>query len=495
MLAALVLAVVPSPQQPLDNLLRVEPEVRSRRVASTSPDPNSNADNLRVAPGATHTLCELKGPGIIRHIWLTFPEAAPGWLAKNGGARPDEIVLRIYWDGADKPAVEAPVGDFFACGFGLRREVKSAVVIVEDGDSYNCFWPMAFFASAKITLSNESEKPLNSTYFHVDYEQKALAKDTPYFCAQYRQEFPATKGQDYVVLDAEGCGHYVGTVLSVRTRSPEWFGEGDDRFYIDGEDVASIQGTGTEDYFLSAWGLKANSMPYSGTTVLEGGWGHLGQRTTAYRWHLPDPVHFAKSLKVCFEHKGWVPGDEKPDGKIHGHTERFDDFASVAFWYQLGQPKRFAALPAAKDRVPPNLDVIVEGKELLATAQVDGGSTELQRGPEWTGDGQIFFKAEREGASLLVKFTVGDVGRRELVLPLTRSFDYGTWKLSLDGEAVGRPMDLYDPDTRVGEIAFGTRDWQGEHTLRFECVGKDARATGCYLGLDSVRLRQRLEPR
>src|SRR6185295_16310026 len=103
-----------------------------------SPDPNSNGDNLRVAPGGSRVLAELAGPGVIRHIWLTFPEARPSWLAKDGGARPDEIVLRIFWDGAEAPSVEAPVGDFFAVGFGERREVRSAVVQVEDGDSYNC---------------------------------------------------------------------------------------------------------------------------------------------------------------------------------------------------------------------------------------------------------------------------------------------------------------------------------------------------------------------
>ncbi|GAB4159129.1 MAG: hypothetical protein Fur0037_26430 [Planctomycetota bacterium] len=491
----LVLGLALAPQGSFDHLLHVEPAARSRRASSTSPDPSSNADNLHVAPGATRTLCELEGPGVIRHFWLTFPEAAPSWLARNGGARPDEIVLRIYWDGAKEPAVEAPVGDFFACGFGVRREVRSAVVIVEDGDSYNCFWPMPFFESARITLTNESDKPLNSTYFHFDYEQRKVESGTPYFCAQYRQEFPAAKGEDYLVLAAEGAGHYVGTVLSVRTRSPEWFGEGDDRFYIDGEEVASIQGTGTEDYFMSAWGLEANSMPWSGTTVLTGSFGQIGQRTTAYRWHLCDPVRFSKSLRVCFEHKGWVPGDEKPDGKVDGHTERFDDFASVAFWYQIGQPVRFFTMPAAKDRVPPNLDRIIEGKELLATARVEKGTTELQKGPEWTGEGQIFFKAKEPGASLRISFTVGEYGRRELVLPMTRSYDYGIWSLSLDGELVRPSLDLYSKGTEVFEIDLGTRDWKGEHVLLLECLGKAAPSTGHFLGLDSVRLRERLAPR
>lgn len=492
-LAAVAILAV---QQPLDHLLRVEPTVRSRRASSTNLDPASNADNLRVPPGKTHTLCELQGPGVIRHVWLTFPEARPSWLAKDGGARPDELVLRCYWDGAQEPAVEAPVGDFFACGFGRRQPVQSATVVVEDGDSYNCFWPMPFARSARITLTNESDKPLNSTYFHVDWESRGFAPGTPFFCAQYRQEFPAARGTDYLVLDAEGAGHYVGTVLSVRTRSPEWFGEGDDRFYIDGEEVASIQGTGTEDYFLSAWGLQRNSMPYSGTTVLEGGWGHLGQRTTAYRWHVADPVRFARSLRVCFEHKGWVPGDEKPDGKVHGHTERFDDFASVAFWYQVGQPKRFAMLPPAKDRVPPNLDAVVEGKGLLAAAKTAGGDCELQPGPEWTGAGQVLFRGQQVGAWLEVAFTAPAAGRRALVLPLTRSYDFGSYRVLLDGVEVMREIDLYSPEVRVEEVLLGTHDWDaGKHVLRFECTGRAVASKGFYLGLDSVRLRERLAPR
>jgi D-arabinan exo alpha-(1,3)/(1,5)-arabinofuranosidase (non-reducing end) len=496
MLLALTLALALTPQGPFDNLLHTEPAARSRRASSSSKDPNSNADNLRVPPGQTHTLCELDGPGIIRHIWLTFPEAAPSWLAKNGGARPDEIMLRMYWDDAGQPAVEAPVGDFFACGFGLRREVRSAIVIVEDGDSYNCFWPMPFYKHAKITLTNESEKPLNSTYFHVDWEQRPVADRTPFFCAQYRQEHPCRHGVDYLVLDAEGEGHYVGTVLSVRTRSPEWFGEGDDRFYIDGEDVASIQGTGTEDYFLSAWGLKRNSMPYSGTSVLEGGWGLIGQRTTAYRWHLLDPVHFQKSLRVMFEHRGWVQGDEKPDGKVDSNTERFDDFASVAFWYQIGQPKRFTQLPPAKDRVPPLLDVVIEGKDLLGTAKTQDGEAALQKGYDWTGDGQVFFRGSRVGSSIEMTFTTTAADRRELVLPLTRSFDYGTYRISVDGKVVVPAIDLYSDETRVEEVALGSRVWQGTtHVLRFECTDRNPVSRGCYLGVDSVRLRERLPPR
>jgi hypothetical protein len=496
LLAVLCLTTSLAAQVPSLDSLTVLQAGRSRRVSSAAKDRDSNGDNVRIAPGATRAIAELTGPGMIRHIWLTFPEARPSWLAKDGGAAPDEIVLRIYWDGAEAPAVEVPVGDFFGVGFGRRRQVRSLAVQVEEGDSYNCWWPMPFGKSARLTLSNESDKPLNSTYFHVDWEEKELPARTPYFCAQYRQDFPAKAGEHYLILDAEGEGHYVGTVLSVRTRSPQWFGEGDERFYVDGEAEASIQGTGTEDYFLSAWGLQAHSFPYAGTPLCDGPWGHIGLRLSSYRWHLLDPVRFRNSLRVTIEHRGWVDGDEKPDGKVHGNTERFDDFASVAFWYQLGQPKRFATLPSAAERKPPNLDVVVEGKALLEAARSSGGELSLQEGWDWTGDGQVFYRAPAPDAWVEVDFTVDKEDYRALVLPLTRSYDYGVWRVSLDGKQVLARLDLWSEDTRVEEISLGSfKLTPGKHTLRFDCLGKSPRSTACYLGLDSVRLRQRLAPR
>lgn len=480
---------------PYESLLHVE-QARSRRVSSTSADPDSNNDNLRIPSGETRTLAELTGPAVITHLWLTFPEAAPNWLAEQGGARPDEIVLRIYWDGADAPAVEAPVGDFFGCGFGERKEVRSNMVQVIGGDSYNCFWPMAFYDSARITLTNESAQPLNSTYFQFDYEERALAPGTPYFCAQYNQEFPAASSSYYTVLDAEGAGHYVGTVLSVRTRSPYWFGEGDDVFFIDGEDAPSLRGTGTEDYFLAAWGLEPYSYPWSGCPLDNADFGHIGMKVSSYRWHVPDPVHFQKSLQVRFEHRGWLPPDERVDGKAYHNNERYDDFASVAFWYQIGQPKRFTRLPPAADRVPPSLDWIVEGKELLAGAVANGGGAELQAGYAWTGGGQVFFHAGAADAYLELGFQAPKEDFRALVLPLTRSYDYGTWRILLDGEERIPRIDLYSAGMEVREIDLGSQRLKpGPHTLRFECLGRNPMSTGYYLGVDSVRLRERLRPR
>jgi len=207
--------------QDLAELAHIKPG-HSRAVTSAAADPNSNKDRIGIVqPGETKVLADIKGPGVIRHIWLTFNEARPNWLSAEGSANPAEIVLRMYWDDGAFPAVEAPLGDFFAAGFGLRQEIRSVPVQVEGGDGYNCYWPMPFFKHALLTITNESQKNIRSFYYHIDYtEEEKLPEKTPYFCAQYRQEFPEKMGSDYLILDAKGEGHYVGTVMSVRSRSP-----------------------------------------------------------------------------------------------------------------------------------------------------------------------------------------------------------------------------------------------------------------------------------
>ncbi len=519
-LTALVLAAPALAQSPLDDLSLTRPAV-SARVSSASPDANSNADNRWVKAGETFTMADIIGPGVIRHIWLTFGEPGPSWLSKDGAADPSEIVLRMYWDGAAQPAVEAPLGDFFAAGFGRRAEIVSLPVIVQGGDSYNCFWPMPFFKSAKITVTNESDKVLAALYFQIDYtKEPSLPDNTAYFCAQYRQEFPTKLGADYLIADIEvpppppppppvaginapppappmGGGHYVGTVMSVRARSPQWFGEGDEKFYIDGGEGGrpTMQGTGTEDYFLNAWGMQKGSYPYFGVTQLDGWLGDLGQTGTMYRWHLADPVRFTKSLRLTIEHAGWMSADETTTGKVEGFVEREDDFATVAFWYQHGQPKRFATLPSAKDRRLPSIDTIIEGKDLLAKAKSEGGGLSLQAGSPWTGAGQLFFDAGAQGAWLEFTFDVpaADAGvPRRLIVPLTHSYDFGSYWMLLDGAPTGEQIDLYNPTVELHERDLGDRTLgTGSHTIRLECQGKNAGSQGFKLGIDSVRLRHR----
>ena len=490
--------------QDLGDLMKVTPG-RARAVTSSDPNPNSNQDRIKyITSGETKVLADIKGPGVIRHIWLTFNEARPNWLESGGSARPDEIVIRIYWDDAKEPAVEAPLGDFFGAGFGLRRELKSVPVQVEGGDGYNCYWPMPFHKRAVITAANENPtKNVRSFYYHIDYTEEPLPEKAAYFCAQYRNEFPEKTGRDYLILDAEGEGHYVGTVMSARSRSPFWFGEGDARFYVDGDQKPTIQGTGTEDYFLMAWGLNPSQFPYFGCTYMSEDFEDLGVEYCLYRWHIADPVKFSKSLRFEIEHTGWMSEDETDSGKVEGHVEREDDLATVAFWYQVGQPKRFTRIPPLAQRLFPNLDVIIEGGTLAPAAKHSPGLIEVQKGYDWTGEGQLLFQPASEDPVLEVDFQVEKEEYRGLILRFTYAEDCGVYRIYLDGKNVRQPADymagqkiqdydFYSQELKVKDNYLGSfKLAPGKHTLRLEGRGKNLFSKGHNVGLDSIRLRER----
>ena len=456
------------------------------------PDPQSNWDNKNVAPGDTKVLMDVEGPGVVTHIWMTFLGPEPHQWAKNGSANHQEMLLRMFWDGSKRPAVETPVGDFFANSFGKRSEVVSLPVIVEDADSYNCFWHMPFRKSARIEVVNQSEKPISLLYYNIDWIKKAsIPDDTPYFYAQYRQEYPAQNGKDYVILDTEGKGHYVGTVLSVRMRSPSWFGEGDEKIYIDGEEKASIWGTGTEDYFLSAWGLKTTSTPYFGTPYFDQ-WGIVGGHTSAYRWHIADPIVFSKGIKVTFEHYGWISVDENPDYKAISWNEREDDYSSVAFWYQTGEPTFKARAPHARQRELPNLDRIIAAKA-HTDAQYHGQGEAVVQNLNIYPDGHLLYTPQaEEKAWIEIPFKIEKKEPLRLLLVMTHSYDFGKYQAYLDGVKLGPVMDLYSEEilSREHHLLDFWPD-PGDYRLRLECIGKNTASTGHYLGIESVRLRER----
>ena len=264
---------------PLDDLAKPQ-EGRSRRATSTmrvgevrrggaeqklNPkaeprgdlDEASNWDNFRVAPGQTHVLLDEKGPGVITHIWMTFLGPEPQDWAKNGSANHQEMLLRMYWDDRPRPAGRGTSGGLFR---QLLRPAPGGHQPAGGGRGRRFLQLLLANAVSEIgpdrNRQPEREADQSALLQHRLDQEKAIPRDTPYFYAQYRQEYPVAHGRDYVVLDTKGKGHYVGTVLAVRTRSPAWFGEGDEKIYLDGEATASIWGTGTEDYFLSAWGLK-----------------------------------------------------------------------------------------------------------------------------------------------------------------------------------------------------------------------------------------------
>ncbi len=493
----ILFAAVSSPAQSLAELA-APLEGRSMRVSSSHRlengdyDPDSNWDNSNVAPGATKLLADLEGPGEITHIWMTFLGPEPQPWAPDGAANHQEMLLRIFWDNRAAPDVEAPVGEFFACGFGLRMEVNSEPVVVDDGDSYNCFWRMPFRKAARVELVNQSEKEIRLLYYNIDWVQRPVAEDTPCFCARYNQAYPAVPGRDYLVLDTEGKGHLVGVTLFVRSRSPEWFGEGDEKVYIDGEEKASIWGTGTEDYFLAAWGLKRNSAPCFGTPWAED-WGALGQRTAAYRWHIHDPIVFQERIRFTFEHYGWLPVDENPEGAHDSWNEREDDFASVAYWYQTGPSKPFSAIPPASERRLPSLDTVVAARDFLDAEYHGAGETMVQEGPLWPGGGQVLFKPSSAAEAWYeIPFEIAEKKPLRLILRLTRSYDYGSYRVLVDGAAIGGARDLYAEDTEVKEVPV-LDFWPepGRHVVRLEYAGRADASKGDLLGIESVLLRER----
>ena len=322
------------------------------RASSADPNwKNGNGDARPIAPGQTLTLAELTGPGRIAHIWFT--------IADNEKFYGKKLVLKMYWDGEKNPSIESPMNDFFCEGHGLDYQVDSLPIrVTSNGRGRNCYFPMPFRKSARIEVTNEGKEPVHALYWYIDWQKlPSLPKDAAYFHAKYRQEFPCRKGSDYLIMFARGKGHYVGCNLSVRCREPQWWGEGDDRFYIDGETTPSLNGTGSEDYFCDGWGLRQIDGLFYGCPLMEGL--DTYNRTTAYRFHIQDPVPFTKSLKVTIEHKGAGP---LPDGQWSGFKERFDDFSSVAYWYQVEPHVEFFKMPPAEERLYQSDTITIDGE-------------------------------------------------------------------------------------------------------------------------------------
>lgn len=295
-LAALVPAVAKA-QVPED--LDAKKEFQAYRSSSADPT-GKNADARPIAPGQTLKVADITGNGRITHIWFTIAAQSPDHLR--------ELVLRATWDDASRPAIECPIGDFFAQGPGKYVEFSSAPVSVGGRMALNCYWPMPFKKHAVITVTNEGDRRVNSFYYNIDYrlDHGRSRGAVNYFHTQYRNYFPAPVGKDLTICEVKGSGHFVGTVVSVLANSDGWWGEGDDNFFVDGAEKPQISGTGTEDYFCGAWDFQhAFQTPYFGVTYYdnpEKGGEKRGIYNTVYRWHIQDPVPFTKSLLFTLEH-------------------------------------------------------------------------------------------------------------------------------------------------------------------------------------------------
>ncbi|MFO0983451.1 MAG: DUF2961 domain-containing protein [Planctomycetota bacterium] len=485
---------VPVPDDPLE-LARLK-SYTAHRASSNNPDLDSNDDSKRPIPGETVVLADLSGPGVVTHIWMTIAASEYGW--------PRLLRLRIYYDGSEHPSVDVPVGDFFGVGHGFERALES--VMVNDsssGRSRNCYWPMPFQRSLKMTLTNEGRRRVSNLYYHVDWRrERALPAGIGLFHAWYRQDLPARPGQRYEILNITGRGHYVGTVLSVVQAAAGWFGEGDEHFFVDGEQTSCIQGTGTEDYFNDAWSFRIGSSPYTGVTVADGT--GLGARLSAYRWHIPDPIPFVQGLRFEIEHAGWT---FEPDGAVRSaFEERPDLFSSVAFWYQDGPAQGLPAPPYGAARLPHGNARQIEVEQAIDTLHTENGKASVQREVFW-GKDVLLFAAAGEGARITIPFAVERSGRYELTAQLVHGDDYGIYSAELDGKPLAEDprehepganenqavtFDTYFTETYVAEdhlLGWRTLE-QGPHTIAFLCRGKDPRSRGYQLGVDTLILAE-----
>lgn len=296
----------------------------------------------------TYTIAEIDSAGSIQHIWMT---PTGNWRYS---------ILRFYWDDETEPSVEVPVGDFFGMGWGQYASLNSLAVCVNPGSAFNCYWPMPFRKKCRITMENIDQKDM-TLYYQVDYILTDVPADAAYFHAQFRRVNPLPYQQDYVLVDSiHGKGQYVGTYLAWGVHNNGWWGEGEIKFFMDGDkDFPTIAGTGTEDYFCGSYDFdtqKKNaagvtesnytefSTPYSGLHQVIRGDGHYNvqQRFGMYRWHITDPIRFENNLKVTIQALGWRDGGR--------YLPLQDDIASVVYWYQAEPHQKFPQIPG-KDQL------------------------------------------------------------------------------------------------------------------------------------------------
>jgi hypothetical protein len=295
--------------------------------------------SIHIQPKETVTLAHIEGMGAIQHIWLTV---FPTWWRK--------LVFRIYWDDEPTPSVETPLGDFFCNGWCERCNVNSLPIAVNPAGGFNSYWEMPFRKSARITVENLTDEEVKGFYYQIDYTLTTVPDEAAYFHAQWRRSNPLPYQTVHTLLEGvQGQGQYVGTYLAWGVNNSGWWGEGEIKFYMDGDvDFPTIAGTGTEDYFGGAWNFEhpkgeygSFSTPFLGLPqVLKGdGLYRSQQRFGLYRWHIMDPIRFQQDLRVTIQALGWRSGGR--------YLPMQDDIASTAFWYQSEPHALFPTLPDA----------------------------------------------------------------------------------------------------------------------------------------------------
>ncbi|MCX6042184.1 MAG: DUF2961 domain-containing protein [Caldilinea sp.] len=296
---------------------------------------------ITVQPNNVVTLAEINGSGAIQQIWITVHPKF--WRS---------LILRMYWDAEETPSVEVPLGDFFCMGWCERADVRSLPIAVNPAGGFNSYWEMPFRTGAKITVENLLPDAVEGFFYQINYTLTEVEADRAYFHAQFRRQNPLPYKEVYTILDGvRGQGHYVGVYIAWGVNNNLWWGEGEVKFYLDGDTTyPTICGTGTEDYFGGAWGFEQPpghygvfTSPFSGMpqVLIPDGLNKANTRFGLYRWHVMDPVRFKQECRITLQALGWrMSLNGKPR-----YLALQDDIASTAFWYQVEPHAPFPPLP------------------------------------------------------------------------------------------------------------------------------------------------------
>lgn len=292
---------------------------------------------ISLASESVTTIMDIDGPGCITHIWITVDSIVYR-----------DLIIRMYWDNEIEPSVEVPLGDFFCCGFSQRQKVLSIPINVNPSGGMNSYFPMPFREHAKITIENRRPSNVDGFFYAITYELDKVADDEAYFHANFNRTNPLKYGDDYVIIDGiKGKGHFVGTQMCWQQNNAGWWGEGEIKAFIDGDDeFPTYVGTGTEDYFGGAWCFGENySAPFLGyqdiTAVNGRHTTQIGNRHVLYRFHILDPIRFDQDLKITMQAIGW-----RSEGR---YLPLQDDISSVAYWYQTEPHAKFSPIGCRND--------------------------------------------------------------------------------------------------------------------------------------------------
>lgn len=345
-----------SAQMPDDNLVNspfiIDTGLESRSISFENPTGERGAGGKKasplgvgrkgspakgLAPGQEVRLCDIEGPGTIRHIWMTTFNAP---LSLRGA------VIRVWWDDQEYPSIECPIGDFFGIAHGKVTAYQSALHSVGENAAFNFWLPMPFTQRARITITNEADTPM-PLFYQIDYTiGDKHGEDVGRLHTLFRRENPTTATEDFHLLPKRsGKGRLIGSLIGVRVDDTKWWGEGEVKMYVDGDDeFATIVGTGAEDYVGLSFGIQETPHRYHGCTLNQDGY------ITMYRWHLPDPIYWKEDIRVTIQQIGHKGTNSKPEEYMNQLYEREDDWSTATFWYEAIPSEKLPAMPDLEAR-------------------------------------------------------------------------------------------------------------------------------------------------